>query len=154
MTAALAPAAWTDARAHPRDRDPDGRSLRNFRWGVFAEEPAGVMLFPRLALEPGTEPPGVLARRAWLVRTPDRPNAFCYWIAHALRQELWRLMQARSGFLPVAQVTLSGNGVEAVAAGLGSGSWGNSREKLDALFRSAGDWTAWAHSKSRRTGEH
>jgi hypothetical protein len=109
------------------------------------------VVFPRRA---GAEPPAILARHR-LALAPAHP-AFCYWVAHALRQDLWRAMRGVRGFLPVALVRREGEGLSLAAAGLGRG-WAEGA-RLDRLFARAGQWAGWAaarteHTRTDGTGE-
>lgn len=100
---------FSAARAAARARRPDGAPMGPFRWAAM-EDGQAVWLFARVL----PARPATLAVAARLGPDPGESEgaAFGYWLAHALRQDLWRALRGRRGVVPL--VVVEGLGGEAL----------------------------------------
>lgn len=143
-------AAWRVSTS----RDPVGRSLPRFRWAVMGET---VWLFPRVLADMESSPQtGLIAQ--WPVRV-ERPQGFGFWLATAIRQDVWRALRTVRGLRPVIRVAPLGAAIDVTAGGLllPDTPAGGTVQKLERVFTQdrIRRWTRWAAAKAaeRRSQE-
>ncbi|MEM0944616.1 MAG: hypothetical protein AAGI70_11790 [Pseudomonadota bacterium] len=124
---------FAEARRAARHRDPDGARMGRFRWA---------------AGESGTW--------LWAASLPDRPDcpafafrhpletagAHPYWLAHAIRQTLWRELRGVRGFRPVVRVA---------PGQVMAGGFAPTQPRDPGVFtaQNTAQWLRWARVKAR-----
>lgn len=143
------------ARLKSRRRLPSGERMRAFRWGPVED---GVLTWPAALVNTrGLHAFGHESR--WTVpHFPENRTAFAYWLAHAVRQDLWRRAQNVPGLMPMVRVRLVEDDPEKPAVAVLAGALvpqQRSGTALDALLadlfqpRRMAHWTDWARRKTR-----
>jgi hypothetical protein len=150
VSAAPDPQAILRARARARRRTPEGRRMGLFRW---AESDGAIWLFPAtLTSVNGLVP--LASESRWQVGGTAADARFCYWLATAARQDLWRALQGVPGLLPVIRVTpdVQARAVDVALAALVPENRTSAAIEavLEDMFqpRRINAWTAWARRKA------
>jgi len=92
--------ALVDAQIHAQRRAPDGRKLESTRWAWRAGE---VWHFPAALTSPRSLSP--VFGETIVDATHANKRAFGFFLAVAIRQDLWRSLQGVPGLMPVIRVT-------------------------------------------------
>ncbi|MGF1501488.1 MAG: hypothetical protein ACFBSD_06700 [Paracoccaceae bacterium] len=153
MTLASALPELEASRAAARRRAPDGTRMSLFRWS--APRPRVAWLFPAAltdlsAYAPRSHDAGWPGPR---IESDLGATVFAFWLATAIRQDLWRALRGVPGLCPTIRAELSGQGQVRVIAGALVPPTRNSpriQDVLDELCttRRTEAWTRWATARA------